>query len=503
MRSAARRVALVGCAVQALVTCREATSPPVVPVAAVQIEPAADHVWAGDSLLLLATAFDSSGTPLSGAQVAWTLLDTAQARLHLSEASRVTPASATLAVDSSHFAWSWSPIRVAVQVGATADTASIPVWRRRWVWLANRTAIASGRPGSALEVAVQSWYDVDGYGHSRDTVTDERVVWSVAAGGGGVAPAAAITDSAGNASTAWTLGPGLGYQALTATIPGGNSVTVGAHVVADSTWQLSFVRSGEFCVLRLADRDLRCVTWDGVGSQHSWSPAGDRVAFVSDRSGNTELYVMRPDGTERVQLTHTAANEASPAWSPDGNWIAVSDDSARLRLLAPDGSRDTLLGHSGRAPAWAPDARRLAVVDNNRIVIVGLDGSATALTETNGGPANIVKAVPPAWSPDGAEIAYSYSWNGGTAGYFPQLRFVTPAGTRLTKQIGGTAPSYAPDGSLLAWTTYADDYCGNPCPAGTTALFVAVPDGTRRVSLAPALQPIADPRWRPVPGARR
>lgn len=49
-----------------------------------------------------------------------------------------------------------------------------------------------------------------------------------------------------------------------------------------------------------------------------WSPDGQRIVFVSQRNGNSELYVMKADGTEQTRLTESSAENFLPRWSPDG-----------------------------------------------------------------------------------------------------------------------------------------------------------------------------------------
>ena len=48
------------------------------------------------------------------------------------------------------------------------------------------------------------------------------------------------------------------------------------------------------------------------------SPNGTKIAFSSARNGNSEIYVMNTDGTGVARLTNTAANNFRPTWSPDG-----------------------------------------------------------------------------------------------------------------------------------------------------------------------------------------
>ena len=54
----------------------------------------------------------------------------------------------------------------------------------------------------------------------------------------------------------------------------------------------------------------------------AWSPDGNRVALMSARDGNWEVYVVNGDGSQLTRLTDNSADDGLPTWSPDGNWIA-------------------------------------------------------------------------------------------------------------------------------------------------------------------------------------
>jgi CubicO group peptidase (beta-lactamase class C family) len=59
----------------------------------------------------------------------------------------------------------------------------------------------------------------------------------------------------------------------------------------------------------------------GPGFVPDWSPDGSRLAFLRDVDGAVDIYVMRADGTDVVQLTDDAAFDTFPIWSPDGTTI--------------------------------------------------------------------------------------------------------------------------------------------------------------------------------------
>ena len=53
-----------------------------------------------------------------------------------------------------------------------------------------------------------------------------------------------------------------------------------------------------------------------------WSPDGQRLVFLSNRDGNTEVYVMDADGSNSTNLTQNVGDDWSPVWSPDGQRLA-------------------------------------------------------------------------------------------------------------------------------------------------------------------------------------
>ena len=62
---------------------------------------------------------------------------------------------------------------------------------------------------------------------------------------------------------------------------------------------------------------LRRLTSDpGFDRAPVWSPDGRKIAFVSFRDGNGEVYVMTADGSGQRNLTRSPRNEGPPAWSP-------------------------------------------------------------------------------------------------------------------------------------------------------------------------------------------
>jgi TolB protein len=98
----------------------------------------------------------------------------------------------------------------------------------------------------------------------------------------------------------------------------------------------------------------------------AWSPDGRRLAFVSDRDGNVEIYVMDTDGQNQQRLTQNPADDWPAAWSPDGRWIVFAsqpDGNWNLYVMNSTGQQVQRLTNDPadeREPVWSPDGRTIA-----------------------------------------------------------------------------------------------------------------------------------------------
>jgi tricorn protease len=107
----------------------------------------------------------------------------------------------------------------------------------------------------------------------------------------------------------------------------------------------------------------------------AWSPDGQTIAFVSDRTGNEQLYTMPADGGQWTQLTDAEFGMIlPPVWSPDGKWLAFGDKFMRLNLVAARGGKVRTVDQGEYDDAWerwgildyvwSPDSRWLAYTKN-------------------------------------------------------------------------------------------------------------------------------------------
>ena len=155
-----------------------------------------------------------------------------------------------------------------------------------------------------------------------------------------------------------------------------------------------------------------------------WSSDGKWIAYISDESGEDEIYILKQDGSEKpVQITSNGDSyKFGFWWSPDAKKIAFSDQKKRLYIVDIESKEQTLVEQTDEGEyndyAWSPDSKWLAYVKPSseapeRIYIYNLETkTSTPVTSRwfNSGD--------PSFSPDGKYLYFSsartfnpiYSW---------------------------------------------------------------------------------------------
>ncbi len=90
--------------------------------------------------------------------------------------------------------------------------------------------------------------------------------------------------------------------------------------------KLAFSRDNNLMVVNDDGKDPLPLTSSGWNNHPAFSPCRDEIAFTSNKGGHYDLWKVRADGKNLLQLTNTRAVEHYPTWSPDGKWIAFQSD---------------------------------------------------------------------------------------------------------------------------------------------------------------------------------
>ena len=110
-----------------------------------------------------------------------------------------------------------------------------------------------------------------------------------------------------------------------------------------------------------------------------------RIAFVSDKDSNWDIWIMNPDGSELKNITKNPSLDSHPSWSPDGKNIVFYSDrdgNKNIYTISTDGTNIKQLtsgSRSNHSPSWSPNGEKIAFVSNrsgeNCIWIMNADGS--------------------------------------------------------------------------------------------------------------------------------
>ncbi len=175
------------------------------------------------------------------------------------------------------------------------------------------------------------------------------------------------------------------------------------------------------------------------------------------------LQIAESDGWNPKTVLESGQPILSPAWSPDGNWLAyVSFEKDRSMIFLQDiwsGKRSKIAGFDGlnSAPAWSPDGKKVALTlsrDGNPEVYIFDVGTSELRRLTR----NTAIDTEPAWSPDGKSIVFTSGRSG-----VPQLYQMPVSGgsaQRLTfKGKYNADASFSPDGrSIVLITNQGNGY---------------------------------------------
>jgi len=189
--------------------------------------------------------------------------------------------------------------------------------------------------------------------------------------------------------------------------------------------------------------------------------AQSRIAFVSNRTGSKEIWLMDYDGHNQVRLTYHNSISLAPRWSPDGTRVAFTTyaqgkpDIQIHSLVTNRRVAFPTYPNTTTTLAWSPDGRQVAfsssLTGNQEIYVSNSDGSnlrrLTDLPSVD---------ISPAWNPrTGQQIAF-VSDRGGA----PQIYLMDADGANVERLTSGegyaTSPAWSPNGQMIAFAWQKD-----------------------------------------------
>jgi TolB protein len=201
-------------------------------------------------------------------------------------------------------------------------------------------------------------------------------------------------------------------------------------------------------VQNLSDGSRRAVAaFKGSNSAPAWSPDGRRLAVTLTRDSNSQIYLIGSDGSGLTRLTQGGAIDTEPVFSPDGNWIYFTSDRGgnpqiyKIATSGGDVKRVTFDGSYNVSPAVSPDGKLLAYIqrDGGRFQVAVMElgtGQSHVLTDS-------ARDESPSFSPNGQMVLYATVLGGkgilGTVSVDGQVR------TRLTEDgADAREPAWGP-----------------------------------------------------------
>ena len=238
-------------------------------------------------------------------------------------------------------------------------------------------------------------------------------------------------------------------------------------------------------------RKVHVVRWLAAAAELTWAPSGKRLVY----STPTGLFVANADGSARRRLTTVKRDsgviDVDPAWSPDGRWIAFTHlvpMHPTIFLMRPNGTNRHELT-AGQVPSWSPRGRELVFqggdVNQPHLYLIAQNGSRRRQITRSSGSDNL-----PDWSPDGKQILFVSDRDGNE-----ELYLTDATGARLRRLTRNpaydTTPAWSPD---VRWIVFAEGHNRKDF-----ALYLVRPDGTAKRRLTPPGVDAQVPSWQPLP----
>ncbi|WP_018924113.1 S9 family peptidase [Salsuginibacillus kocurii] len=215
------------------------------------------------------------------------------------------------------------------------------------------------------------------------------------------------------------------------------------------------------------NQEARQWTFGDVKDSHpAYSPAGDTIAFLSNRSGKNQIWILPVHGGEPQQLTHLKHGAGAPKWSPDGKSIYFSAPLAPDEDINSTTHVDEQKDEKQLKPLvvetlkYKSDSAGFHDEKRQQLVLCEVEnGSCRKLTNAD------ADHTPGSFSPDGRMVTFTANRERDADERLCQdvytLDLITSDITRLTDSTGMyVQPVYSPDGSKIACLGHEYEFDG-------------------------------------------
>ena len=278
------------------------------------------------------------------------------------------------------------------------------------------------------------------------------------------------------------------------------------HTFADEIMQAVTGETGPFTgkiafvSKRTRNKEIYLMDYDGYNVQRltrngsinldpDFSPDGREIIYTSYKRGNPDLFRRELFSGAEAGISARPGLNITGAYAPDGKRIALAmskDGSSKIYLIDKAGkllARLTYGGNIDVSPAWSPDGAQIAFISDRegkpQIFIMNADG-ANIHRLTFRGAYN----VGPRWSPKGNRIVYCRQEGNGF-----QIYAISPDGsddTRLTSEGSNEHPRWSPDGRFITFSSKR---------GGKEAIYVMRSDGSGQTRVSRWTGDDSHPAW--------